>query len=57
MTRSRAATLLLAGSSLAIPARVRAQAPAALRIAVFPSENAAEVYYAKDLGLFAKAGF
>ena len=58
MTRSRAASLLLAGSALgAIPARVRAQAPVALRIAVFPSENAAEVYYAKDLGVFAKVGF
>ena len=33
-----------------------AQAPAPVRIALFPSESTAQVYYAQDLGFFSRAG-
>ena len=57
MTRKRA-SLLLAGAAFlgAVRSPARAQAQATLRIGVAPIEPAAEVYYAKDMGFFAKAG-
>ena len=57
MNRKRASALL-AGAALlgAVRSPVRAQAPVTLRIGVAPIEPAAEVYYAKDMGFFAKAG-
>jgi NitT/TauT family transport system substrate-binding protein len=58
MTRARASAVLFGGASLLLhPARARAQSTAALRIATLPIESAAEVFYAKDMGFFAKAGF
>jgi ABC-type nitrate/sulfonate/bicarbonate transport system substrate-binding protein len=57
MTRARASAVLLgAASFLASTARGRAQTSAALRVATLPIESAAEVFYAKDMGFFAKAG-
>ena len=57
MTRKRASALLVGGALLgAVTAPSRAQTPATLRIGVSPIEPAAEVYYAKDMGFFAKAG-
>jgi NitT/TauT family transport system substrate-binding protein len=41
-------------TALALPAR--AQTPIALRVATNPIDSGAEVFYAADLGLFAKAG-
>lgn len=34
----------------------RAQTAATIRVAVLPTESSAQVYYAKDMGFFAKAG-
>jgi ABC-type nitrate/sulfonate/bicarbonate transport system substrate-binding protein len=42
--------------SLAVPVPSRAQALAKLRVAMIPIEPAADVYYAKENGFFAKAG-
>ncbi len=57
MTRAQASVALLgAASLLAIPARGRAQTLVPIRIATLPIESAAEVFYAKDMGFFAKAG-
>jgi len=57
MTRKRASALLFGSALLgAIRLPVGAQAAAAVRIGVSPIEPAAEVYYAKDMGFFAKAG-
>jgi ABC-type nitrate/sulfonate/bicarbonate transport system substrate-binding protein len=57
MTRARASAVLFgAASLLAGGARVRAQSQATLRIATLPIESSAEVFYAKDMGFFAKAG-
>lgn len=57
ITRRRASALLAAGTLLgAVRSPARAQTPATLRIGVSPIEPAAEVYYAKDMGFFAKAG-
>jgi ABC-type nitrate/sulfonate/bicarbonate transport system substrate-binding protein len=57
MTRKRASALLL-GSALfgAMRPAVFAQSTPTLRIGVSPIEASAEIYYAKDLGFFAKAG-
>jgi ABC-type nitrate/sulfonate/bicarbonate transport system substrate-binding protein len=58
MTRARASAVLFGGASLLLqPARARAQGTTVLRIATLPIESAAEVFYAKDMGFFAKAGF
>jgi NitT/TauT family transport system substrate-binding protein len=58
MTRARASAVLFGGASLLLnAARGRAQSTAALRIATLPIESAAEVFYAKDMGFFTKAGF
>jgi NitT/TauT family transport system substrate-binding protein len=56
MTRKQASALL-AGSLLAgVRSPGLAQAPATLRIGVSPIEPAAEIYYAKEMGFFPKAG-
>jgi NitT/TauT family transport system substrate-binding protein len=58
MTRARASAVLFGGASLFLTtAGARAQSAATLRIATLPIESAAEVFYAKDMGFFAKAGF
>lgn len=57
ITRARASALLLGGaalSSVGVPGA--AQTNAAIRIATFRLDATAEVYYAKDMGFFAKAG-
>ena len=57
MTRRRASALLAGGALLgAVPLPSGAQAPATLRIGVSPIEPSAEIYYATDMGFFAKAG-
>jgi len=57
MTRAQALTLLFSGAALGATATAaRAQTPTLLRIGILPVESAATVYYAKDLGMFAKAG-
>jgi NitT/TauT family transport system substrate-binding protein len=57
ITRARSAALVLGGAALLGGASsVRARADVPIRIAISPVDNAAEVYYASDLGLFAKAG-
>ena len=56
MSRKRASALLVGAFLGAVRSPSRAQAPATLRIGVSPIEPAAEVYYAKDMGFFAKAG-
>lgn len=57
ITRARAAALLFGGAtwcSFATP--IRAQTNAPLRVGTILLEAAAEVYFAKDMGFFAKAG-
>ncbi|HEV8021929.1 MAG TPA: ABC transporter substrate-binding protein [Candidatus Lustribacter sp.] len=57
MTRKHATALLAGGALLgAMQSPASAQTPVTLRIGVSPIEPAAEVYYAKDMGFFAKAG-
>jgi NitT/TauT family transport system substrate-binding protein len=58
MHRTRTFAALLAASiALASGAPLRAQTVAPpLRIATIPLENSAQVFYAKDMGFFAKAG-
>jgi NitT/TauT family transport system substrate-binding protein len=57
ITRARASALLFGAASLLLNAsRGRTQTNATLRIATLPIESAAEVFYAKDMGFFAKAG-
>ena len=58
ISRGRAAKLLAGGATLGVlgTRRAGAQEPQALRIATIPAEPAAEPYFAKELGLFAKAG-
>lgn len=55
VTRARASALLAAATLGASPGRARAQTDV-LRIGTSATEVAAQVYYAQDLGLFAKAG-
>lgn len=53
----RAAAAALALAALAAPAIPgAAQTPTVIRVTTVPIDAGAEVYYAKDLGLFAKAG-
>ncbi len=53
----RRSTFVLAGAALAaLPSRARAQTLVPIRIALFPGETSAQVYYAKELGFFAKNG-
>jgi NitT/TauT family transport system substrate-binding protein len=57
MNRARASALLFGGASvLAGATGGRAQTGLTVRIATLPIESAAEVFYAKDMGFFAKAG-
>lgn len=58
ITRGRAAALLAAGAAAFAfaPGRGGAQNVTTLRVAIVPIEGAAEVYFAKDMGFFAKAG-
>jgi NitT/TauT family transport system substrate-binding protein len=56
MTRKTATALLAGGLFAAASAPSRAQTPAKLRVGVSPIEPSAEIYYAKDMGFFAKAG-
>lgn len=57
ITRSRAAALLFDSTIFCMTTKTAyTQTNAAIHLAVFPSENAAEPYYAKDMGFFAKAG-
>jgi NitT/TauT family transport system substrate-binding protein len=58
----RTATRTIAGALaapfvLAFPARARAQEKPSIRIGTIPTEIAAAVYYARELGYFAKAGY
>lgn len=58
--RSAARTILgalAAPLALSVPARLRAQDRPVIRIGTIPTEIAAAVYYARELGYFAKAGF
>ena len=48
---------LILGALVARPGVAGAQTLTTLRVATPPIENAAEIYYAKDMGFFAKAGF
>ncbi len=58
LSRKHAAALLLGGLALGTStAALRAQDTAKLRIATIPIEPGAQVYYAQDMGFFAKAGF
>jgi NitT/TauT family transport system substrate-binding protein len=56
-TRSQAIAAIAGGvaAPFAMSRAARAQTPP-LRIAYIPTENCAQVYYAQELGLFAKAG-
>jgi ABC-type nitrate/sulfonate/bicarbonate transport system substrate-binding protein len=57
MTRARASAVLCGGAALLLaPSGARSQANVTVRIATLPIESAAEVYYAKDMGFFTKAG-
>jgi NitT/TauT family transport system substrate-binding protein len=53
----RIAALFLMLLALASPRASSAQALIKLRLATIPSDFAAEVYYAKDMGFFRRAGF
>lgn len=56
-TRSQMLRIAAGGMTLAAaPDLVRAQTPAALRVAIIPNEPAATVYYAKEQGFFGRAG-
>ncbi len=55
-TRARAIAVVAGALTAASTAAVRAQTHAQIHVAVVPSEGAAEVFYAKDMGFFAKAG-
>jgi NitT/TauT family transport system substrate-binding protein len=57
LNRAQASALLFGGIAVTVRAAPgRAQTDATIRIAGLPIESAAQVYYAKDMGLFAKAG-
>jgi NitT/TauT family transport system substrate-binding protein len=56
MNRKSAAALLAGALFTAARSPSRAQVPATLRIGVSPIEPSAEIYYAKDMGFFTKAG-
>lgn len=55
ITRSRASALLFGGAALCASASVRAQTNDTIRVAVIPIEAAAEAFFAKEMGFFAKA--
>ena len=56
MRRSRALALLAVAATCAAGRRAAAQSAAPIRIATIPIEPGAEVYFAQDMGFFAKAG-
>ena len=56
MTRKRASALLAGAFFAAATAPGRAQVLTKLRVGVSPIEPSAEIYYAKDMGFFTKAG-
>jgi NitT/TauT family transport system substrate-binding protein len=57
MTRARATALLCGGAAFySAGAGVRAQTNAPLRVGTISLEAAAEIYFAQDVGFFAKAG-
>lgn len=56
LTRRRAAALLAGALAAPVPRPARAQTAAKLQVAVVPVEAAAEAWYGKDAGFFAKAG-
>lgn len=57
LTRARASALLAGGAALcSIASAAPAQAADTLRVGAVPIEGAGEVFYAKEMGLFAKAG-
>jgi len=63
MSIRRSHALRLVGGALAAPAAVtgfpavvRSQTPTVLKVGIIPVDVAANVFYAQDLGLFAKAG-
>ncbi len=57
ISRAHASALLVGSAAVLLnTARGRAQSTVTLRIATLPIESAAEVFYAKDMGFFAKAG-
>lgn len=53
----RSAMIALGAGFAVAPRIARAQTLKTLRIGVLPSDFAAQVYYANDLGMFAKAGY
>src|SRR5271169_5689069 len=53
----RKTALVALGAAAAAPAALHAQTLEPLRIALVAVENAAQAYYARELGYFAKAGF
>ncbi len=55
-TSSKLAAVVFALVAVATAAPVGAQVLPTLRIATIPLENSAQVFYAKDMGFFAKAG-
>jgi ABC-type nitrate/sulfonate/bicarbonate transport system substrate-binding protein len=57
VTRSQATRIIAGGVALgSFPALVRAQTGGKIRVAMIPNEPAAMVYYAQDMGFFAKEG-
>ena len=55
--RKRALTLLSGMAALALAPRIaRAQAVQTIRMVIVSGETSATAYYAKELGMFAKAG-
>jgi NitT/TauT family transport system substrate-binding protein len=54
--RRRDAICALAAAAAAAAAPARAQTPQTLRVATLPQDAGSEIFYATDLGLFAKAG-
>ena len=57
ITRARASALLFGGAALyTTTSPGRAQTTATLRVASIPIDAAAQVFYAKEMGFFAKGG-
>jgi NitT/TauT family transport system substrate-binding protein len=56
MAMRRSTFVLSAAAFAVVPSVARAQTLAPIRISLFPGETAAQIYYAKELGFFAKNG-
>jgi NitT/TauT family transport system substrate-binding protein len=52
----RSTFVLAAAAAAALPSRALAQTLTPIRISLFPGETSAQVYYAQELGFFAKNG-